>query len=72
MDDRATIKDFETGRGRRYLVLVLAVLALVIVISSVVAGFRGRSAKRGARALTQPSAAKHEAAPAAPSIPSHM
>jgi hypothetical protein len=72
MDDRATLRDFEQGRGRRIVVLILAVLALAIVIGAVVKGFRGQSPSRGARALSKPSASKPRPAQVAPSIPSRM
>jgi hypothetical protein len=71
MEDRAEIRDLEIGRGRRILVLILAVLALAIVLGAVAAGFRGRKTNRGARALTDPSAAKKPER-IAPSIPSHL
>jgi hypothetical protein len=61
MEDRAVLRDFEQGRGRRIVVLILAVLALAIVIGAVVRGFRGGSPSRSTRALTDE--------PAAPKVP---
>jgi hypothetical protein len=65
MEDRAVLRDFEQGRGRRVVVMILAILALGIVIGAVVAGFRGGSPSRS-RALTD-----EPTAPAAPASRPH-
>jgi hypothetical protein len=52
MEDRAVLRDFEQGRGRRIVVMIIAVLALAIVIGAVVKGFRSGSTSRSSRALT--------------------
>ena len=52
------------------MVLMLAVLALVI--GAVVAGFSGRATMRGARALTEASAATHQPAPVGSYVPSRL
>ena len=70
MEDRAVLRDFEQGRGRRIVVVILAVLALAIVIGAVVAGFRGRSPQLDTG--RRPSAAKRSPAPIVPAIPSRM
>ena len=54
MNDRALIHSFETGRGKRLAVLAAALLAVVIVIWAVAAGFHGHSYRSSASALTRP------------------
>ena len=54
------------------MVLMLAVLALALVIGAVVAGFSGRATMRGARALTEASAATHQPAPVGSYVPSRL
>jgi hypothetical protein len=70
MEDRAVLRDFEQGRGRRIVVMILAILALVIVIGAVVKGFRGQSPSRGAGALSNPGAESVQPGSAPPAIPS--
>lgn len=57
MNYAAIIRDTERGRGRKVLVLLLALLLVGIVIGVVVRGFRGYSPSSGANALTGGAAA---------------
>lgn len=52
MNYAAIIRDTERGRGRKVLVLLLALLMVAIVIGVVVKGFSGYSPSSGANALT--------------------
>jgi hypothetical protein len=54
MNDRAIIRSFETGQGRRLAILAVAVAILALVIGLVAFGFRGRHITRNTDALTQP------------------
>jgi hypothetical protein len=55
MNDRALIRTFETGRGRRIAILAVAVMVFAIVIAAVVTGFHGVRVRRSASALTRPA-----------------
>jgi hypothetical protein len=52
MDYGAIIRDTERGRGRKVVVLVLALLLVALVIGAVVRGFMGHSSYSTANALT--------------------
>jgi hypothetical protein len=63
MNDRAVIRSFETGQGKRLAILALAVAILALVIGVVAFGFRDRHITRNADALMKtepaPPAARH-------------
>ena len=62
MNDRAVIRSFETGQGKRLAVLALAIAVLALVIGVVALGFRHRHISRGADALMRAEpAAVHDA-----------
>jgi hypothetical protein len=66
MDDRELIRSFEGVHDRRFLTFTgLALLAFVIVLGGVVAGFRGNHVQRSADAmsLVQPRVPRIMAAP---------
>jgi hypothetical protein len=50
-EDRAVMHSLETGRGRRVVVLLAALVAVALVLWAVAAGFRGRHFTRNAGAL---------------------
>jgi hypothetical protein len=52
MDYGAIIRETERGRGRKVVVLCLALLMVALVIGAVVRGFRGHSSYDTANALT--------------------
>jgi hypothetical protein len=52
MNYGAIIRETETGRGRKVLIMLLALLLVALVIGVVVRGFRGYSPSSGADALT--------------------
>jgi uncharacterized membrane protein YjjB (DUF3815 family) len=54
MNDHAVIRSFETGRGRRLAIVILALAVVALVIGAVAMGFRGRHISRSADALTKP------------------
>jgi len=54
MNDRAIIRSFETGMGRRVAILCAVVVLLALVLGAVVYGFRGRGIRRNTDALTRP------------------
>lgn len=56
MDYDAIIRDTERGRGKRVIVLILALMLVALVIGVVVRGFKGYSPSSGASALTSGSA----------------
>jgi uncharacterized membrane protein YjjB (DUF3815 family) len=67
MNNSAVIRSFETGRGRRLAILLLATIIVALVIGAVVVGFRGRHISRNAAALTAPIAAPaHQQTPPFP------
>jgi hypothetical protein len=57
MNDRSIIRSFETGMGRRVVILSAAVVILALVLGLVIYGFRGRGIRRNTDALIRP----HEA-----------
>ena len=59
MNDRAVIRSFETGQGKRLAILALAVAVLALVIGVVAFGFRGRHITRNADALLKAEPAPH-------------
>jgi hypothetical protein len=66
MDDRKLIRSFEGVHDRRFLAFAgLALFAFLIVLSSVVVGFRGNHVRRSADAmsLVQPAQPRVMAAP---------
>jgi hypothetical protein len=54
-EDRAFLHSVEPGRGRRFAVLLAALLAVVLVIAAVAMGFHGRHYSRNAGALSRPA-----------------
>lgn len=59
MNDRAIIRSFETGQGKRLAILALAVAVLALVIGVVAFGFRDRHITRNAAALMKADPAAH-------------
>ena len=57
MNDRAIIRSFETGMGRRVVILCAAVVILALVLGFVIYGFRGRGIRHNTDALIRPHAA---------------
>ena len=53
---RVMVKGSETGRGRRVAFMVIAVLAVAVLLTVVVVGFRGRNIPQAAAAMTTPVA----------------
>jgi hypothetical protein len=52
MDDRAVMRSFETGRGKRLTVLAIALVVVGVVIAFIVRGFGSKSP--GADAISKP------------------
>ncbi|HEY8923079.1 MAG TPA: hypothetical protein VIU64_01790 [Polyangia bacterium] len=57
MNDRAIIRSFETGMGRRVAILCAAVVILALVLGLVIYSFQGRGIRRNTDALIRPHAA---------------
>lgn len=55
MNDRAVIRSFEAGTGKR-LAIVALVVAVIALLAVVALGFHGRHIARNAAALTRPPA----------------
>jgi hypothetical protein len=55
MNDRAIIRSFEAGTGKR-LAIVALVVAVIALLAVVTLGFHGRHIARNAAALTRPAA----------------
>ena len=53
---RVMVKASKTGRGKRVAFMVMAVLAVAVLFTVVVAGFRGRNIQQNAAAMTTPVA----------------
>jgi hypothetical protein len=53
---RMMVKGSKTGGGKRAAFLVIAVLAVAVLFTVVVVGFRGRNIPRNAAAMTTPLA----------------
>lgn len=51
---RLMVKGSKTGRGRRVAFMVIAVLAVAVLSTVVVVGFRGRNIPQAADAMTTP------------------
>ena len=51
---RVMLKGSRTGRGKRVAFMVLAVLAVAVLFTIVVVGFRGRNIPQNAAAMTTP------------------
>jgi len=55
MDDRAVMRSFETGRGRRVAALVVALVVVAVVVGFVIKGFGSKpDAQGGAKVLSDP------------------
>ena len=55
MDDRAVMRSFETGRGRRVAALVVALVVVGVVVGFVTRGFKkAPDAAGGAKVLSDP------------------
>jgi hypothetical protein len=63
MNDRAVIRSFEAGTGKR-LAIVALIVAVIALLAVVAVGFHGRHIARNAAALTRPAAV--ETPPRAP------
>jgi hypothetical protein len=63
MNDRAVIRSFETGQGKRLAILVVAIAVLALVLGFVVIGFRDRHIPRSTDALMRSQTTTHTARP---------
>lgn len=52
MNDRAIIRSFETGWGRRVAILAAVIAVLALLLGVVIYGFRDRRIRRNTDALT--------------------
>jgi hypothetical protein len=59
---RVMVKGSKTGRGKRVAFMVIAVLAVAVLLTVVVVGFRGRNIPQNAAAMTTPVAPAVKAA----------
>jgi CHASE2 domain-containing sensor protein len=63
MNDRAVIRSFETGQGKRLAILAIAIAVLALVIGVVALGFHNRHITRSTDALIRTEPATHAARP---------